>query len=144
MIKVAVAVIFDEEGRVLITRRSLDSPHGGLWEFPGGKLEDNELPSEALVREIKEEVNLDILGHRFIGEVSHCYGRKIVNLLVFVIDKYQGKAFCRESQMDLCWVHISELSAYKFPEANVQVIDLIRKDCDTLEGAIGQIQEGFN
>lgn len=123
--KVAVAIIVDEENRVLITRRPLHAPHGGMWEFPGGKLEAEELPSSALIREIKEEVGIDILDYSFLGEVIHNYGTKTVNLLVFRVDHYQGNALCCESQMDLRWVSVGNLSNYEFPEANFKIIELI-------------------
>lgn len=127
--KVAVAIVFDNEQRVLITRRPLHAAHGGMWEFPGGKLEAGELPSEALVREIKEEVGIEIVEYSFLGEVTHTYGDKTVTLLVFRIEQYQGNAICCESQIDLCWVSVNNLVDYTFPEANLQIINLIQKNC---------------
>ena len=126
--KVAVAVIFDSEKRILITQRPLHAPHGGMWEFPGGKLEEQELPEAALIREIKEEVGIDVLEHHFLGEIVHYYAAKKVSLLIFSIDKYQGKPVCREAQMDLRWVAADSLKDYHFPEANIQIIELIKKD----------------
>ena len=126
--KVAVAIIFDQEQRVLITRRPVHAAHGGMWEFPGGKLEANELPEQALIREIKEEVGIDILDYRFLTEVTHYYNAQVVNLLVFIITSYEGKPSCRESQLDLRWVSVDDLDNYQFPEANVRIIELIKKD----------------
>jgi 8-oxo-dGTP diphosphatase len=127
-VKVAVAVIYDKQGRILIAQRPLHAAHGGMWEFPGGKLESNELAETALIREIKEEVGLDILDYSFLGEIVHYYGSKMVNLLVFTVKKYQGEPFKRESQLDLQWVEVNKLSDYSFPEANSQIIELIKKD----------------
>ena len=124
--KVAVAVIFDTNNLVLITRRPSHAPHGGLWEFPGGKLEAEEPPVSALIREIKEEVDLEILEYRFLGEVIHNYGSKEVNLLIFRVDHYLGNPRCCESQMDLQWVSIENLADYEFPEANFKIIELIK------------------
>ncbi|MDI9818817.1 MULTISPECIES: 8-oxo-dGTP diphosphatase MutT [unclassified Legionella] len=124
--KVAVGVIFNDAGEVLITRRPLDAPHGGMWEFPGGKLEANELPETALIREIKEEVGIDILDYRFLGDISHSYGMKSVNLLVFSINRYCGDASCQEGQLDLRWVTLDKLSDYEFPEANSKIIALMQ------------------
>ncbi|WED44310.1 8-oxo-dGTP diphosphatase MutT [Legionella cardiaca] len=124
--KVAVAVIFNEAGEVLITRRPLHASHGGMWEFPGGKLEVDESPQDALIREVKEEIGLHVLSHQFLGEITHSYGEKTVNLLVFSIDKYTGDARCLESQMDLHWANIDSLSTYNFPEANNKIIALLR------------------
>jgi 8-oxo-dGTP diphosphatase len=124
-IKVAVAVIFNEEGKVLITRRPIDAPHGGMWEFPGGKLEENEAPVEALMREVKEEVGVNILSYSFLGQINHSYEVKSVNLLVFCVHKYEGTACCLESQMDLRWVDLVDLSQYSFPKANIKIIELL-------------------
>lgn len=123
--KVAVAIIFDEQQRVLITQRPEAAAHGGLWEFPGGKLEEGESPVAALIREIKEEVGLEILEYSFLDSVIHDYGKKTVELLVFSVSEYQGQAYCREAQTDLRWVHLAELGLFNFPEANERVIKLI-------------------
>ncbi|KTD17236.1 8-oxo-dGTP diphosphatase MutT [Legionella jordanis] len=125
--KVAVAVIFNEEGKVLITRRPLQTAHGGFWEFPGGKLELNEEPAMALQREVEEEVGLEITSSSFLTEITHQYGAKTVHLLVFTIDGFNGEAECRESQLDLRWVAVSELINYQFPEANHKIINLLDK-----------------
>lgn len=126
--KVAVAIIFDQEKRVLITRRPVHAAHGGMWEFPGGKLEANELPEQALIREINEEVGIDILDYRFLTEVTHSYDAQVVHLLVFIITCYEGKPRCRESQLALRWVSVDDLDNYQFPEANIRIIELIKKD----------------
>ncbi|MBA3536405.1 MAG: 8-oxo-dGTP diphosphatase MutT [Tatlockia sp.] len=125
--KVAVAVIFDEQQRVLITKRPANAAHGGLWEFPGGKLEEGEPGSAALIREIKEEVGVDVLEYSFLGSVVHDYESKIVELLVYSVEKFKGKACCRESQSDLRWVNLNELALFNFPEANEQIIQLIKE-----------------
>lgn len=124
-LKVAVAIIFDEQNRVLITQRSMQVDHAGLWEFPGGKLEEDELPASALVREIKEEVGIDALSYSFLGEVVHHYETKTVQLLIYVIDDYQGEARCCESQLALRWVSPKELGNFAFPAANFRVIELV-------------------
>ncbi|STX47455.1 Mutator protein MutT [Legionella hackeliae] len=96
-----------------------------MWEFPGGKLESNEAPAEALIREIKEEVGIDILSYRFLKEITHSYPTRTVSLLIFEVRDFNGKASCLESQMDLRWVSINDLSTYNFPEANSKIIELL-------------------
>ena len=123
--KVAVAVIIDKAFRVLITRRALTLSHGGYWEFPGGKLEAGESGSQALTREILEEVGLTINDQQLIGEIEHYYGEKYVHLLIYLIKDFSGAAYCREGQMDLSWTPLDELSNYSFPEANKRVIEMI-------------------
>lgn len=125
--KVAVAVIYDNQNRVLITQRPLHATHGGMWEFPGGKLEDDELPDSALIREIKEEVGVDILEYSFLGEITHNYAQKTVHLLVFSVTKFCGEALRCESQLDLLWVDVDKLANYSFPEANSKIIALLNE-----------------
>jgi 8-oxo-dGTP diphosphatase len=125
--RVAVAIITDPQNRVLITQRALGSPHGGLWEFPGGKLEENETPSFALIREIKEEVGLDVIKFDYLGEINHRYSQEEISLLVYHVTQYDGEASCVESQMDLCWVDRESLSNYNFPAANINIIHLIQQ-----------------
>lgn len=124
--KVAVAIIIDDQQRILITRRPLHAPFGaGMWEFPGGKLEDNETPVAALIREIKEEVDLDVQHCDFLGEINHIYSYHSVTLLVYCIRSFQGIAKACEMQMDLRWVELRHLQDFEFPEANQQIIELI-------------------
>ena len=68
MIDVVAAVIQNEEGKILIAQRNLKKSQGGLWEFPGGKIEPNETKEEAIIREIKEEMDIDIEAKKFIGQ----------------------------------------------------------------------------
>ena len=130
MIKVAVAVVFDDKQRILITRRAEHISHGGFWEFPGGKLEADELADAALIREIKEEVGVDVLEYSFLGDLNHDYGTKTVNLLVFAVSKHQGEAYRRELQSDLRWVAVEELEQYQFPEANQKIIEMVKGYCN--------------
>ncbi|MFA5960270.1 MAG: 8-oxo-dGTP diphosphatase MutT [Tatlockia sp.] len=125
-INVAVAVLFNKSQQVLITKRPLHAPHGGFWEFPGGKIETGEAPAKALVREIREEVGVEVLNQTFLGEIRHQYGAKAVALFVFAVNHYAGEARCCEAQLDLRWVSVSELNQYEFPEANQHIIALIK------------------
>ena len=123
--KVAVAIIIDDQQRILITRRPLHAPHGGMWEFPGGKLENDETPITALIREVKEEVGLDVQGGDFLAQINHAYPHHTVELLVYCIRAFNGEATAQEMQMDLRWVDVDCLQDFEFPEANVQILELI-------------------
>lgn len=127
MIKVAVAIIVDEQQRILVTQRPLHASHGGYWEFPGGKLEANELAEQALIREIKEEVGLDVLEHEFLGEVHHQYAERSVQLLIFLVTQFVGNPICIEGQLAMKWIRQDELNPDEFPEANREVMQLIPK-----------------
>lgn len=127
MIKVAVAIIIDEQQRILVTQRPLHASHGGYWEFPGGKLEVNELAEQALIREIKEEVGLDVLKHEFLGEVHYQYAERSVQLFIFLVTQFSGSPTCIEGQLAMKWIHHNELNPDEFPEANREVMQLIPK-----------------
>ena len=125
MISVAVAVITDAQQRILITRRALHASSGGLWEFPGGKLEKEEPAEAALIREIKEEVGLDVMAYDYLSEVRYVYAEQAISLLVYHVHQFQGEAACCEAQMDLRWVDFARLNDFQFPAANIEIIKLI-------------------
>lgn len=124
--KVVVAVITDKEQRILITKRPTTASHPGLWEFPGGKVEQHELVTQALVREIQEEVGLTALNFSFLTEINHQYPERTVCLQVYHVSDFSGEAKACESQLDLRWVPVESLSDFQFPEANLQIINLLR------------------
>ncbi|AWN74391.1 8-oxo-dGTP diphosphatase MutT [Legionella anisa] len=125
-ISVAVAVIVDEQQRILITQRPFHLPHGGCWEFPGGKLEVNEPPEAALIREIKEEIGIEVQHYKLLGEVKHQYSDKSVKLIIFLVSQYIGEPLCLEGQLAMKWVYQHELISEHFPEANREVIAMVQ------------------
>lgn len=126
MRKVAVAVIMDKAEHILITRRPMHTSHGGFWEFPGGKVEPDEEVTSALIREIDEEVGLQVIAYDYLGEVLSTYQEQPLALLIYHVYHYVGEAYCREGQMDLRWVAIEDLEDFQFPAANVAIIGLIK------------------
>lgn len=123
--KVAVAIITDEQSRILITQRPFHVPHGGFWEFPGGKLEANEPAEHALIREIREEVGLEIHQCHLLGEITHQYPDKSVQLIIFQVTQFSGNASCLEGQLNMKWIEKDKLNPEDFPEANKNIFDLI-------------------
>ncbi len=121
--RVSVAIIVDDQQRLLITQRAPNLSHGGFWEFPGGKIESNESPEIALLREVHEEVGLEILAFRYLGETYYAYDTYQVILYGFYVHQYRGEAFCQESQTGMCWVNREDLINYDFPAANQQLIE---------------------
>ena len=119
--QVAVAVIVNQKQQVCISLRNKDAHQGGLWEFPGGKIEQGENVEQALVREIKEELNLEIINSRPLIRITHEYVDKSVCLHVNKILGYKGEATGMEDQI-VKWVSFSELSKYDFPEANAPIL----------------------
>lgn len=123
LINVAVGIIFNSLEEVLITKRSNTSSCASLWEFPGGKVEHNETPKAALIRELKEEVDIECKAVRFW--LTH--ESKHVRLHVFFVTEFEGKAQCLESQQGLQWLPVSALASLDFPKTNYFLIDELAK-----------------
>ncbi len=121
-VHVAVGVLLNSRGEILISRRHADSHQGGLWEFPGGKLESGENVQAALQRELLEELGIDVQASRALLEVRHDYPDKQVLLDVWLIDRFSGEATGREGQ-PLCWCPPGELVNYDFPAANHPIVE---------------------
>lgn len=124
VIHVAVAVVKDQFGKILITKRPDTVDQGGLWEFPGGKVESNENVKQALKRELYEEVGINILEMTPLIKIRHDYSDKLVLLDVFNINKHTEEAYGKEGQQ-LKWVNLRDLSGFDFPDANYPIIDAI-------------------
>jgi 8-oxo-dGTP diphosphatase len=118
---VAIGLIYDSSQRILITQRGPTLSMGGLWEFPGGKLEDGETPPIALEREVQEEVGLFILKSNLILEIKDVER----TLYVFLVTQFRGQATIRETQQDLRWVEPQSIKDYDFPPANHPILDWI-------------------
>lgn len=121
---VAVCVIKDQHGHFLIARRHADSHQGGLWEFPGGKIEKGESVLQALKRELYEETDLELISASPLIRIHHDYGDKLVLLDVWIIDEYTGLASGKEGQ-EIRWVKLNEFELYQFPVANMPIITAI-------------------
>ncbi len=120
IIHVAVGVIYDEQ-RFFITKRKLDSHQGGKWEFPGGKVEADETVAQALARELKEEVNIDVLACQPLMKIEHDYQDKKVLLDVFIVDNFLGEPQAMEGQQQQ-WCSLAALTHLSFPAANLAII----------------------
>ena len=119
---IAVGVIFNEEkNKVLIAKRHSDVHQGGLWEFPGGKLEDEEDGLTALKRELMEEIGLTVDEARPLIKIKHDYAEQSVLLDVWRVDKWHGNLHGMEGQ-PVEWVRINELSKRNFPAADRSII----------------------
>lgn len=120
-IHVAAAVIYDAAGRILLARRPEDKHQGGLWEFPGGKVEEGEPVEAALARELEEELGIRVEQARPLIQVSHDYPDKRVLLDVWEVTAFSGEAHGAEGQ-PLAWVTPRELGNYEFPAANRPIV----------------------
>lgn len=125
MIHVAVAVIKNPRQEVLVALRRPDSHQGGLWEFPGGKVEEGESVFTALQREIQEELDLSINAAFPLIKISHDYGDKRVLLDVWQVTEFGGTAIGREGQQ-IQWLPPVDMQEQDFPAANRRIIDLLK------------------
>lgn len=125
-IHVAVGVIENAEGEILIARRREGQHLAGLWEFPGGKLEKGEDASEALCRELYEELGVKPSVSSFQFAVDHRYSEKSVSLLIFHVTEFSGEPRGQEGQ-EIRWVSREGLCSYPFPDANQKILAYLKQ-----------------
>ncbi len=124
-IHVAAAVIRGADARVLIAKRPLDKHQGGLWEFPGGKVEADERVEAALARELLEELGIVVTAAQPLIQVRHDYPDKQVLLDVWEVQAFTGEPHGAEGQ-PLMWVTADQLTNYSFPAANQPIVAAAR------------------
>ncbi|MEJ2657662.1 MAG: A/G-specific adenine glycosylase [Desulfobacterales bacterium] len=120
---IAVGVVY-KNSHMLITRRKSEGLLGGLWEFPGGKVKQNEKPEKACIREIKEEVNLKVAVDRHISQVKHAYTHFKILMDVFLCRYVSGEVKLNGPE-DFRWITLQEIDQYPFPKANHKFIHLL-------------------
>jgi 8-oxo-dGTP diphosphatase len=127
-VHVAVGVIIQvdevKQTKFFLTKRLEDSHQGGKWEFPGGKVEGGETVAQALARELKEEVAIDVLSCQPLVVIEHDYGDKKVCLDVFIVDNFSGDPSAQEGQQQ-GWFTLAELETLEFPAANQEIITML-------------------
>ena len=129
-LKIVVGGLIHQNQKILICQRKEEGDHPLKWEFPGGKLKDNENNEEALRRELKEELNLEIVEMCFFDEYLYEYEKlsKKLKLIFFQIFKFEGQIQNKVHQQ-LKWIDISNLSDYDFLEGDLKIINkLINND----------------
>ncbi|PSF33166.1 8-oxo-dGTP diphosphatase MutT [Aphanothece hegewaldii CCALA 016] len=119
--QIGVAVIYNELGQILIDRRPEKGLLGGLWEFPGGKIEPNETVEECIKREIKEEIDIEIEVNDLLIIVDHAYTHFRVTLQVYNCRYLSGEPRPIECE-EIRWVTIDEITQFPFPKANIEII----------------------
>lgn len=125
LVHVAVAVIRDDAGRVLVAQRLPHQHLAGLWEFPGGKLEPGETLAEGMRREIREELGVDVEALQPLMRVEHAYPEKTVLLDIWRVTRWQGEPHGAEGQ-PLRWVHPDDMQPADFPPADLSIIEALR------------------
>lgn len=121
MINVVAAIIKNGEGKILITQRNLKKSQGGLWEFPGGKIEKGETREEAIIREIKEELTIEINVESYLGEKVFEYPEKSINLIALNCRVKSGNIYLTEHEKAR-WVEKEELNSFEFAPADIFIV----------------------
>jgi 8-oxo-dGTP diphosphatase len=122
---VAAGVLAGADGKILVARRFDDAHQGGLWEFPGGKLESGEDTTTGLARELAEEIGITLDSARPLIRVHHDYADRDVLLDVWRVTGWQGEVHGREGQ-ELQWLDVDALAALPMPAADVPVVTALR------------------
>jgi mutator protein MutT len=132
VIDVAAGLVF-RSGKLLITKRHDDAHLGGLWEFPGGKLEPKESFEQCLARELREELGIEVHVGKLVESLTHEYPGKTVHLKFFVCEwhKNEPQALgCSECK----WVRVEELKEYNFPEADARLLHRLQNEPELWRG----------
>ena len=129
-IRVGIGVITHGD-EVLICQRFTDAALGGLWEFPGGKIEPNETPEAAVIREVREELGVDVIVTHALASLTHDYAHATVTLHPFVC-RLDDASHTRSPRAIGCaqwkWVTRSTLKDHDFPPANDALLDVLMSD----------------
>ncbi len=123
IVLVAAVALVDADGRVLLSKRPMDKQLGGLWEFPGGKVETGERPEAALIRELKEELSIDVAESCLapLTFASHAYENFHLLMPLYVCRRWKGQVIGAEGQ-EIAWVKPLRLRDYPMPPADVPLI----------------------
>lgn len=122
-----VAGLVFRQGRLLISQRRPDDHLGGLWEFPGGKVESGEAPTEGLCRELREELDVEVEVGDLIAEVAHAYPERRVRIQFFRCRLLHGEPMPRHCAA-VAWVTPAELDRYPFPAADARLLERLRTE----------------
>ena len=123
---VAAGILRDSAGRVLITERLCDGPFDGLWEFPGGKIAAGESASDALRRELAEELGIEVVASEPYMDLHHEYPDRAVYLEFFLVTAWTGEPAGLEGQ-GIRWVSLSDLDPNVLLPADAPVVDALQR-----------------
>lgn len=119
-----IAALIEQGGKILIAQRNGEGNQALKWEFPGGKIDPGETPEECLVRELKEELNLDIRVGELFETINYDYPTWTIQLLVYRAEIIGGELQLHVHK-DVRWVSPSEIASYEFCPADVALVEKI-------------------
>ena len=123
--KVVVGAIIDnQDSCIYVSRRPIHKPLGGMWEFPGGKVKKDETTSQALKRELHEELGININQYQFLMRQSFFYPSQFIELYVYLVERYQGVLFAKECQI-ISKIKLKQLPSLVMPKANKHIVNLL-------------------
>lgn len=124
---VAAVALIDVDGRILLAQRPEGKSMAGLWEFPGGKVEEGELPEQALIRELHEELGIETWESCLapLTFASHGYEKFHLLMPLYACRKWKGVPQGKEGQ-SLAWVRANDLKTYPMPPADLPLIPILR------------------
>ncbi len=120
-------MILNDHKQVLLSLRLKNAHQGGKWEFPGGKIEAGESDRDALYRELKEELDIEISNASEYLQLSYDYPEKTVVLKVYLVTEFRGQPSGLEGQK-VSWFSVEDMADLTFPDANYPILDRIRQD----------------
>jgi len=126
LVLVVAAAFVDPQSRILIAQRPLNKQLGGLWEFPGGKVEVGERPEDALVREVREELDVEV-DHGALEPLtfaSHAYDDFHLLMPLFIVRRWRGEPRAVEAPA-IAWASVQDLRAYAMPPADEPLVEAL-------------------
>jgi len=122
ILQISVGIIRNAEGEIYITQRAADAHMAHKWEFPGGKIEAEESPEQAVIRELQEEVGITVTSLQQFDKLEYQFPDRHITLWFWLVDGWEGEPWGKEGQPGR-WVAQRELVAGEFPPANAPVIE---------------------
>lgn len=127
LVLVVACALLDKDNRILLAQRPEGKSLAGLWEFPGGKLEQGETPEAALIRELREELSIEVKADCLspLTFASHSYEKFHLLMPLYICRRFQGEVRGAEGQK-LKWVYARDLGLYEMPEADKPLVPILK------------------
>lgn len=127
LVLVVACALLDKDNRILLAQRPEGKSLAGLWEFPGGKLEQGETPEAALIRELREELGIEVKADCLspLTFASHSYKKFHLLMPLYICRRFQGEVRGAEGQK-LKWVYARDLGLYEMPEADKPLVPILK------------------